>query len=190
MDNLFDEKFINLKLLLKPSEARRSLTLTNKGFTLIELLITISIMTVLLVVAIPSYSKYGKYNELTQVAQTIKSGILTAKNYTLAPPVTKTQGAESYKIVFGSNPANYKIIEDGTGASTTPLDSATFKDYTLSFDPAGISNIVFSIADKGKIVSPTIPSGIITLTSNKISGSDNQIKIKIYTLTGQVEIIQ
>lgn len=164
------------------------------GFTLIELLITIGIMTLLIAVAVPSYNKYGRYNELTQVAETIKSAILTAKNDALAP-TNKTAGVAYYAISFKQDPAGYTIFEsdaDGKPMSTNTLENATFNNYTLSFQPASLSTIVFSIADKGKIILPQISSstGTITLTSNRIDPPDNQIILNINTLTSQVEIQQ
>jgi prepilin-type N-terminal cleavage/methylation domain-containing protein len=164
------------------------------GFTLIELLITIGIMTLLIAVAVPSYNKYGRYNELTQIAETVKSAILTAKNDALAP-TNKTSGVAYYAISFKQDPAGYTIFEsdeNGKPISTDTLDSATFNNYTLSFQPESLSTIVFSIVDKGKIVLPQISgsTGIITITSNRIDPPDNQIILNINTLTGQVETQQ
>jgi len=163
----------------------KTYSLLKTGFTLIELLVTVGIIILLMAAAIPSYNRYGAQNELYQVTQTVRTAILTAKNYAVAPSSEKSN-LEYYSISFSN--ANGKlqyIINEKSASGIREIESSQFSDITCSVVP----EIQFSVADKGKIISP-LGNFTITLTSSRASAPNNVFNVNVDVNSGQVNIIK
>ena len=154
------------------------------GFTLIELLVTVGIIMLLMAAAIPSYNRYGAQNELYQVAQTVRTAILTTKNYAIAPFSEKSK-LENYSITFQNSGSKLQyIINEKSASGTREIENTQFSDISLR---SGAATIVFSVEEKGKITSP---SGIIDLQleSARALSPDNMLDIQVDAGSGQVII--
>lgn len=155
-----------------------------RGFTLIELLVTIGIIVLLLAVGIPAFRGFGSRNELDFAAQNIKSAVVDAQNYSLAPRLEKPTNIDIYSVSFAVTGPKRFSVDEG---------NLTLKEFNLSSNINFISpalTIPFSISGKGKIVysGNLIPD--IVIEHGKLSSGQNRRTIKIIKETGQVEIIK
>ena len=97
----------------------------KKSFTLIELLLTLLIVVMLTAASLPVIRKFQRSADVKVVANEIKSAVLQAQNYSLAPRVG-TAGINSYSVVFNVADNQYCIIEnyDPTSTPKTCLNDA------------------------------------------------------------------
>ena len=171
------------------------------GFTLIELLVTLFIITVLTGASVPLLRQYQRTNELKLTAYDIRSAILEAKNYTLAPRASGTQ-IDSYAIVFygkdytdESKRNSYEILEcQGSKPDSPTCEGGTkvlvvgstrrlpkdvqFGAFNWNNNSTSSAELRFSVTKQGEIITTFNPSTV----------SPAQIIIKRGTETFTVEV--
>ncbi len=186
----------------------------KRGFTLIELVITVGILALLSSMTLPSLRKYQRQMDAKVAAQELRTSILQAQSYALAPRVSYTGKTpiSNYVLYLDRSvlPHTYKIMEnygvvDAGGASLQAEVPGTkhILPENLSFDSFGWVNpassqaaIVFSTAGsvgRGKIDYvaskwTTDANAVITI-ENSIDSSANW-QVTINKITGVLDVSQ
>jgi prepilin-type N-terminal cleavage/methylation domain-containing protein len=169
----------------------------NRGLTLIEMIAVIAILGLLLILAIASYRNYRQRNNLKIAAQEIRSALVEASDYALAPQhqdtVTKEM-AKGYGVELNQGNDTYYLFWSIT--TTYPYGSRhNIKTYQLPnriqlSAPAGQTLVFFQVP-------PTIPDGREiefkggtapgTITLN-LSGTGETRNVTINCNTGSIDI--
>uniref|UniRef100_A0A7V3J976 Prepilin-type N-terminal cleavage/methylation domain-containing protein n=1 Tax=candidate division CPR3 bacterium TaxID=2268181 RepID=A0A7V3J976_UNCC3 len=180
------------------------------GFTLIELLVTLFIITILTGASIPLIRQYQRTNELKLTAYEIRSAILEAKNYALAPRVSGTQ-IDSYAIVFygedytdTSKRNSYEIFEcqnpsvadsptceGGTkvlvvGSTRRLPKDVQFGGFNWNDNSTSSAELRFSVTKQGEIIT-TFPSGVSTAHINITRGAET-FTVEVSKATGAINV--
>jgi len=185
------------------------------GFTLIELLVTLFIITILTGASIPLLRQYQRTNELKLTAYEIRSAILEAKNYALAPRASGTQ-IDSYAIVFygrdyGTLPDeqakrnSYEIFEcqnpsvadsptceGGTkvlvvGSTRRLPKDVQFGGFNWDGGFTSSAELRFSVTKQGEIITTFNPSTVSTAQINITRGAET-FTVEVSKATGVINV--
>jgi len=166
----------------------------NAGFTLTELIVTISIFSLLLAGASLSFRGATAGRVLRQAADDVASAIYQARSLTLAPAVGRTLGSPGYQFRLVDDQA-YEIREigithgDGSVSGGRVVGGGRLPDDLHFVQPAGFTDLDFSIKDQGQIIAPETETGFFELTIIRERDYPDSVRLVIYAGTGQVERI-
>ena len=184
-------------------------TLRKRGFTLLEIIISVFIIALLAGVTLPAVRKYQRAADTKTAAYEVRSEIMQAKNYALAPGTTKNNLINNYAVYFDLTNRQYRIIEnygitgkaqDIPGTTQTLPDNLAFEMKTdWRIDKSKTFAIIVFLTgqnvaigmDNGDVSTmyywnPTILSGEIKI-KNTVDTSEYWI-VKIYRDSGLVEV--
>jgi len=181
--------------------------LSSASFTLIELLVTVFIIALLSTASIPAIRQFQRRADLKMTANEIRSAVLEAKNYSLAPRTGGTK-IQSYSIVFyGPGYTNladtppdrrknaYEIVENRE-ADTAEIPGSLKKlpqktDFLTPFDwdtdqADNKAEIRFGVVKQGAIINEW---GTVTEAQIKIKrGTEKCWRVKVIRATGGIFI--
>ncbi|MCX6806955.1 MAG: hypothetical protein NT135_02445 [Candidatus Berkelbacteria bacterium] len=184
----------------------------KNSFTLIELLVTVFIIVLLTAASVPMMRQFQRRAELKSTALEIKSEILEAKNYSLAPRLMGTS-ISSYAVVFygsayldAAKRNSYEIKEcqgliDGDGkcdpsklvtlfSSSKKLPgSIVFDVFDWANNATDTAEINFAVEKQGEIVTSfTTPSNLATVKLNKTS--EKYWQVVVTKATGNIRVCE
>lgn len=152
------------------------------GFTLIELVIAVFLITLLAGISVPAVYRFQREASLKTSANEIKSAVLQARNFAMAPRVypKNADGSgmnqiESYAFSCDVATREYKIMEKPTsGAEIEVRGTSRNLPENIEFSAASCaSNIYFSVAEHGK--SNLSASRDIVITANNYETATVQV---------------
>jgi len=130
-----------------------------------------------------------------QVANSVKSAILTTRNYAMSPTKDKKSGSGVYYISINNSPAGYAIYEE-QNSGFVPIENTSLaqNNYSFIFPESAPSAVFYFSVPSGTIsyMYPYYyysfnPEAEFTLESKKTAGK-NKINIKVNATTGQVTV--
>lgn len=168
---------------------------SGQGFTLFELMVVISIIAIMAVIAIPGFRGYTQRAYLRDSANQIRSALLEAQAYSLAP-VKAT--AESYEISFPqAGTAGSFFIKEIPGDQeikkfNLPNSATYIKSYTLDGVSKDLVVVKFKTSSSRSITENTgieiDPKGSNLRIEVGYFGLNINYFVNLNTVTGQVSL--
>jgi len=189
----------------------------SRALTLIELLVTLFIVGLLTAASVPLIRQLEKRDQLRMAAEDIRSAILEAKSYALAPQVGKSKidsyaiffyGADyqdsnkrhAYEILECSNPSQPDSPDCKGGTETSVVNSfhklpkdVKFGEFNWNSNSIKEAQLRFSVAQQGEIINNFV--GTMAASSPDRAkiiifrfGSGEKLTIEVMKETGAISI--